>query len=311
MACETEPRHGRFVATSAEVGARLDVVLAARTGLSRSAAQRLIDAGQVTIAGGRARKRHELRLGEEVVWQLPPERPSALTAEVVPYEVVYEDQWLLVIDKPAGVVVHPAPGHEHGTLAQGLVELGARGGHEMRPGIVHRLDKDTSGLLIVARSDEAYLSLVAAMERRDIKRVYLALLYGDLPESEGTIDAPIGRHIRDRKRMSLHSNAARSAVTHFRVLGRAAGYTLVRVQLETGRTHQIRVHFAALGYAVAGDVQYSKRPRPEGLGRQFLHAARLGFPHPRDGRQLEFTSPLPPDLARFAESLGLPGQPQV
>ncbi len=297
--------------SAAEAGARLDIVLASRSGLSRSAVQRLIDGGQVTIDEERVRKRHELRSGEEVVWRLPPTGPPALAQEAVAYEIVYEDDWLLVVDKPAGVVVHPAPGHEHGTLAQGLVGHGARGGHELRPGIVHRLDKDTSGLLIVARSDDAYGRLVAAMERRDVKRVYLALVHGGLRDTVGTIDAPIGRHFRDRKRMSLHSSAPRPAVTHFRVLGRAAGYSLVRVQLETGRTHQIRVHFAALGHPVAGDVQYGGRPRPDGLERQFLHAARLSLPHPADGRPLEFASPLPPDLAGFAEDLGLPSQPAL
>ena len=163
----------------------------------------------------------------------------------------------------------------------------------------------------MARREDAYRALVAEMERRDISRVYVALLYGELPQDDGTIDAPIGRHIRDRTRMSLHSTRARPAVTHFRVIGRAPGYTLARVQLETGRTHQIRVHFSALGYAVAGDVQYSRRPRPEGLGRQFLHAARLSFPHPEDGRQLSFGSPLPAELSAFAASLGLPAQPDV
>ena len=186
------------------------------------------------VGGAPARKRHVLRAGEEVLWQAPPPPAATLAAEDVPYEIVYEDEWLLVVDKPAGVVVHPAPGHEHGTLAQGLVAEGARGGHELRPGIVHRLDKDTSGLLIVARRDEAYRRLVAAMERRDIHRVYLALLAGDLPQDDGTIDAPIGRHIRDRKRMSLHTVAGRPAVTHFDVLGRAPGYTLTRVTAGDG-----------------------------------------------------------------------------
>ena len=283
---------------------RLDVVLAARAGLSRSAAQRLIDEGRVALGGGAVRKRHEVRAGDEVTWELGPE-PAPLEAEAVPYTLVYEDDWLLVVDKPAGVVVHPAPGHEHGTLAQGLVERGARGGHEARPGIVHRLDKDTSGLLIVAKRDDAYTALVAAMERRDITRVYVSLLRGALPQDDGVIDAPIGRHIRDRTRMSLHTTAGKRAVTHFRVLARAPGFTFVRVQLETGRTHQIRVHFSALGYPVAGDVQYGGRERPEGLSRQFLHAARLAFPHPQDGRQMSFASPLPPDLVGFLESLGL------
>jgi 23S rRNA pseudouridine1911/1915/1917 synthase len=299
----------RFEAADEEAGERLDVVLAARSGLSRSAAQRLIEAGLVTVGGRAARKRHELRAGEVVVWTPPPPLPSLLGAEDVPHRVVYEDEWLLVVDKPAGVVVHPAPGHEHGTLAQGLVAHGASGGHELRPGIVHRLDKDTSGLLIVARSDEAYQALVAAMERREIKRVYLALLRGNLPQDEGTIDAPIGRHVRDRKRMSLHTAVGRRAVTHFRVLARAGGYSLVRVQLETGRTHQIRVHFAALGYPVAGDEQYGARSRPQGLERQFLHAARLELPHPADGRPISFASSLPPDLQTFLEMLGLPRDP--
>lgn len=304
-------REGCFAVRPDEAGARLDVILAARSGLSRSAAQRLIEEGRVTVDGRRARKRHELRLGENVVWRRPPEPSVALTAEDVPCDIVYEDDWLMVVDKPAGVVVHPAPGHEHGTLAQGLVEHGARGGHELRPGIVHRLDKDTSGLLIVAKGDRAYQSLVAAMERRDIKRVYVTLLRGDLPQDDGTIDAPIGRHVRDRKRMSLHTTAGKPAVTHFRVLGRAAGYTLMRVRLETGRTHQIRVHFAALGYPVAGDVQYGGRERPESLSRQFLHAAQLAFPHPEDGRQMSFASPLPPDLRAFLAGLGLPTDPRL
>ena len=292
-----------------DAGARLDVVLAARAGLSRAAAQRLIERGLVLVGGRPARKRHVLHAGDDVLWQAPPPPESTLSAEAVPYEIVYEDDWLLVVDKPAGVVVHPAPGHEHGTLAQGLVAEGARGGHERRPGIVHRLDKDTSGLLIVARRDEAYRRLVAAMERRDVHRTYVALLTGDLPQDEGTIDAPIGRHIRDRKRMSLHTVAGRPAVTHFDVLGRAPGFTLTRVRLETGRTHQIRVHFSALGYPVAGDVQYARPPRPEGLTRQFLHAARLAFAHPEDGREIACSSPLPPDLSAFLERLGLPAQP--
>jgi 23S rRNA pseudouridine1911/1915/1917 synthase len=301
----------RLTVRPEEAGTRLDVVLAARASLSRSAVQRLIEDGLVSVAGGPARKGHEVRAGETVEYRLPPEPRETLEAEELHGCILYEDDWLMIVDKPAGVVVHPAPGHERGTLAHGLVAHGAAGGHVSRPGIVHRLDKDTSGLLIVARREDAYRALVAGMERRDISRVYIALLYGELPQDEGTIDAPIGRHIRDRKRMSVHTTRARQAVTHFRVIRRVPGFTLARVQLETGRTHQIRVHFSALGFAVAGDVQYSRRPRPEGLDRQFLHAARLTFPHPDDGRQLSFASPLPPDLAAFAGSLGLPARPQV
>jgi 23S rRNA pseudouridine1911/1915/1917 synthase len=309
LAGASEPHAFRVAAGDA--GGRLDVVLAAHAGLSRAVVQRLIDEDLVLVDRRPARKRHVLRAGEEVLWQAPPPPETTLAAESVPYGIVYEDDWLLVVDKPAGVVVHPAPGHEHGTLAQGLVAEGARGGHERRPGIVHRLDKDTSGLLIVARRDEAYRRLVAAMERREIHRTYLTLLAGRLPQDAGTVDAPIGRHIRDRKRMSLHTVAGRPAVTHFDVLGRAPGYTLARVRLETGRTHQIRVHFSALGYPVAGDVQYGRSPRPDGLERQFLHAARLAFAHPDDGREIVCDSPLPPDLSSFLARLGLPEQPAV
>jgi 23S rRNA pseudouridine1911/1915/1917 synthase len=305
---EPEER-GSFLTSEADAGGRLDVVLAVHAQVSRAVAQRLIADDRVTVDGRAARKKHELRAGEEVTWRREPQRPPALSQEDVQFSLVYQDDWLLVVDKPAGVVVHPAPGNEHGTLAQGLVAEGARGGHQSRPGIVHRLDKDTSGLLIVARRDEAYQRLVAAMERRDIHRTYVTLLSGRLPQDAGTIDAPIGRHLRDRKRMSLHTAAGKRAVTHFDVLGRAPGFTLARVRLETGRTHQIRVHFSALGYPVAGDVQYGRPPRPEGLSRQFLHAARLAFPHPDDGREIACASALPPELAVFLEGLGLPAQP--
>jgi 23S rRNA pseudouridine1911/1915/1917 synthase len=298
-----------FTAGAEDEGRRLDVVLAGRAGLSRAGAQKLLADGLVLVDGEPARKKHLVRAGERVAWRPPPEPETTLAAEQVPFTVVYQDDWLLVVDKPAGVVVHPAPGHEHGTLAQGLVAEGARGGHESRPGIVHRLDKDTSGLLIVARRDDAYRALVAAMERRDIHRTYVTLLLGELPQDQGTIDAPIGRHLRDRKRMSLHTAVGKRAVTHFEVLGRAGGFTLTRVRLETGRTHQIRVHFAALGHPVAGDVQYGRPPRPEGLDRQFLHAARLAFPHPKDGREVSCASQLPHDLSAFLERLDLPAQP--
>ena len=299
-----------FVVSDRDAEQRLDVVLAAGGHISRAAAQRLIAAGLVTVDGAVADKKRRLQVGEEVAWQELPALDQDLTPEAVPIGIVYEDDWLLVVDKPAGVVTHPAPGHEHGTLVHGVLERGISGGHGSRPGIVHRLDKDTSGLLIVARSDEAYQALVAAMARREIKRTYVTLLIGELPQDEGAIDAPIGRHLRDRKRMSLHSSHARRAVTHFSVLTRVPGYTLARVQLETGRTHQIRVHMAAIGYPVAGDMQYGAKQRPAGLERQFLHAVRLAFAHPdesrsADERQLDFTSSLPPELAAFLVTLGL------
>ena len=262
----------RFV-VGEERGARLDVVLAQRAAISRSAAARAIEAGAALVDGRPAAKHRMLHAGETVEFALPAPGPSPLEAEDVPLTIVYEDEWLLVVDKPAGVVVHPAAGHEHGTLVQGLLERGIRGGHGRRPGVVHRLDKETSGLLIVARRDDAYSTLVAALERREIARTYLALVVGDVSQDEGTVDAPIGRHVRDRKRMSVHTTSPRPARTHFRALARAGGFTLLEVRLETGRTHQIRVHMAALGHPVAGDATYGRRPRPPGLERHFLHAA--------------------------------------
>ena len=293
-----------FAASDSDVGVRLDTTLARRLGVSRAAAQRLIESRAVTVDGRAAAKGHVLRGGERVTYELPPARPATLTAEDVPYTLVYEDEALLVVDKPAGVVVHPAPGHEHGTLVQGLLGRGIAGGHESRPGVVHRLDRDTSGLLIVARTPDAHRRLVAQMARREITRSYVALLVGALPQDAGTIDAPLGRHVRDRKRISIHTTRPRRAVTHFRVRRRLPGYTLLDVRLETGRTHQIRVHFAALGYPVAGDTTYGEQGRrPAGLARQFLHAAHLEFAHPLSGAPLSFDAPLPDDLAGFLAAL--------
>ena len=293
-----------FAASETEAGLRLDVVLAGRLGQSRAAVQRLIESSAVTIDGRVAGKGHLLRGGETVAYVLPPPRPTVLRAEDVPYTLVFEDAALLVVDKPAGVVVHPAPGHEHGTLVQGLLSRGIAGGHESRPGIVHRLDRDTSGLLIVARTPDAHRRRVSQMARREIARRYVALLAGALPQDEGTIDAPLGRHVRDRKRMSIHTTRPHRAVTHFVVRERLPGYTRLDVRLETGRTHQIRVHFAALGYPVAGDTTYGDRAhRPAGLARQFLHAAHLEFAHPLSGAPLSFDAPLPADLAVFLNML--------
>ena len=292
-----------FVVEAGEAGLRLDTALARRLGQSRAAAQRLIESGAVTIDGHTAAKGQVLRGEERVAYEPPPPAAATLTAEDVPFTLVYEDEALLVVDKPAGVVVHPAPGHEHGTLVQGLLPHGIAGGHESRPGVVHRLDRDTSGLLIVARTPEAHRRLVAQMARREIARRYVALLAGALPQDEGTIDAPLGRHVRDRKRISIHTTRPRRAVTHFTVRRRLAGYTLVDVRLETGRTHQIRVHFAALGFPVAGDATYGRPVRPSGLERQFLHAAHLEFAHPQTGAPLSFDAPLPADLAGFLSGL--------
>jgi len=292
-----------FRIDAADEGARLDVVLAAHDDLSRAAAQKLIAAGAVLLDGRRVAKHHMVRPGESVTYEMPAPVVSTMQAEYVPYRIVYEDDALLVVDKPAGVVVHPAPGHEHGTLVHGLLDHGIAGGHESRPGIVHRLDKDTSGLLIIARSALAHRRLVAAMARRDIQRRYVALVDGALPHDKGVIDVPIGRHVRDRKRISVHSVNPRPAVTHFSIRERLPGHTYLDVRLETGRTHQIRVHFAALGYPISGDVVYGAKERPARLARQFLHAARLAFPHPLNGEEMVFDAPLPADLATYLEYL--------
>jgi 23S rRNA pseudouridine1911/1915/1917 synthase len=213
--------------------------------------------------------------------------------------IVHLDDDLIVLDKPPGLVVHPAPSHKGTTLVEQLGELAA-GGEGERPGIVHRLDRDTSGLMVVARNQAAHEALSAAIRRREVLREYLALVEGELESRSGTIDAPLGRHRRRRTRMAVRGAASRQARTHFELIERAGPDSLVRARLETGRTHQVRVHFAAIGHPVAGDPEYGHRGR-HGLTRQFLHAARLSFRHPSSGEQLEFSSELPDDLVRALE----------
>jgi 23S rRNA pseudouridine1911/1915/1917 synthase len=273
-------------------GERLDVFLAAHTG-SRAAAQRLIDAGAVTVDGAPKPKRHVLRGGERVeVGELPAEaEPEAAEA---PFEIAWSDEHLLVVDKPAGVVVHPARGNRTGTLAQALRGLAKGGEDPDRAGIVHRLDRDTSGLLLVARTVAAYDGLRAQMRARAITREYLALVEGRPPAREGTIDAPLGRDRRVRTRISSDTDEGKPAVTHFEVERALPHSTLLRVRLETGRTHQIRAHLLAIGHPVLGDPEYGKPGY--GLERQFLHAERLALAHPITGAPLEVRSPLPEDL---------------
>ncbi|HSD78078.1 MAG TPA: RluA family pseudouridine synthase [Solirubrobacteraceae bacterium] len=274
-------------------GERLDAFLAAPLG-SRARAQRLIADGRVTVGGAATPKRHRMAAGEVVVVDVPPE--AALPAAVgdVPFAVAYEDEHLLVVDKPAGVVVHPAAGHRAGTLSQALAGRAA-GGEEGRAGIVHRLDKDTSGLLVVAKSEAVHRALREALARREITREYLALVEGRPPARTGTIDAPLGRDRRVRTRISTDTDEPRAAVTHFAIERALPATTLLRVRLETGRTHQIRAHLRAIGHPVAGDPEYGTRGLL-GLRRQFLHAARLAFVHPVTGAAVDVASPLPADL---------------
>ena len=250
---------------------------------------------------GEARaKSHKLAGGEEIEIEAPTEAPPEPSAPLPELEIAYADEHLFVVDKPAGVVVHPAPGHAGGTLAQALAAAGAVGGEEDRQGIVHRIDRETSGLLVVARSEDAYEKLQRLVRRRAITREYLALVVGRPRSRRGTIDAPIGRDRHDRLRHSLDTATPRAAVTHFELEDLLPRHALLRVRLETGRTHQIRVHLAAIELPVAGDPTYGI-PRDLGLERQFLHAARLAFAHPVTGEPVDVTSPLPPDLAAALE----------
>ena len=284
-----------------DAGARLDAFLAAPLG-SRSRAARLIDDGRVTVDGAPVPKRHRLAAGERVVVQDggedPPPAPAPM-APALPFAVAYEDEHLLVVDKPAGLVVHPAAGHREGTLSQALAGRAA-GGEAGRAGIVHRLDKDTSGLLVVARDEATHRALREALARRALVREYLALVEGRPPARTGTIDAPLGRDRRHRTRVSTDTDQPRRAVTHFALEEALPATTLLRVRLETGRTHQIRAHLLAIAHPVAGDPEYGT-PGLLGLERQFLHAARLAFTHPATGAAVDVRSPLPADLAGALE----------
>jgi 23S rRNA pseudouridine1911/1915/1917 synthase len=280
-------------------GARLDAFLADALG-SRSQAQRRIAAGAIAVDGRTARKNDRLRGGESI--SIAEEHVAAveLAAAPAPFAIAYEDDALLIVDKPAGVVVHPAGPHRDGTLSVALAARGAAGGEPWRPGIVHRLDRDTSGLLVVAKSEEAHRRLKAALAARRIVREYLALVEGRPPARSGTIDAPIGRDRRARTRMSIDSDTPRAARTHFSVAQTLAEATLLVVRLETGRTHQIRAHLEAIGHPVCGDREYGT-PGRYGLARQFLHAARLELAQPFTGAPLAVSSPLPADLAAALE----------
>ena len=284
-----------------DAGTRLDVFLAPVAG-SRAAAQRLIDAGLVRVDGAAVPKRHAVAAGERVVVRAAPPEAEPDVPDAT-FGVAYEDEHLLVIDKPAGVVVHPARGHRAGTLVQALAGRVAGGDDPRRPGIVHRLDRDTSGLLVVARTEAAHAALKELLRRREVTREYLALVEGRPGARRGKIEAPIGRDRRVRTRISTDTDEPREAVTHFEVEAAYEGFTLLRVRLETGRTHQIRAHLLAIGHPVAGDREYG-RAGALGLERQFLHAERLAFRHPSTGAAIDVRSPLPDDLREALELAG-------
>jgi 23S rRNA pseudouridine1911/1915/1917 synthase len=277
-------------------GERLDRFLAVPLG-SRARAQSLIDSGRVTVDGRPRPKRHLVQAGERVAVAEEEHQLAPADAETAPLVVAYEDDHLLVVDKPAGVVVHPARGHRTGTLAQALVGRAAGGEDPWRAGIVHRLDRDTSGLLVVAKRDDVHRALKRLLAERRLRREYVALVDGHPSARSGTIDAPIGRHRRDRVLMSIDTDDPREARTHFTLERLLPASAQLRVVLETGRTHQIRVHMAAIGHPVCGDPLYGVAGR-YGLNRQFLHAARLAFDHPVTSERVDVRSPLPADLVQ-------------
>ena len=301
----------RLTAEAAAAGARLDRWLAERLpALSRARVQALIEDGRVRVDDARRKASHRLAGGESVVVDVPPPPPEELEPEPIALTVVHEDAHVLVVDKPAGMVVHPGAGHARGTLAAAALAHApavAGVGGPRRPGIVHRLDKDTSGLLVLAKSALAYERLVAQLADRTMSRAYCAIVHGRVRAEAGVIDAPIGRHPRDRVRMAaLPRGKGKRAVTRYRVVERFSQFTYLDVALETGRTHQIRVHMASLGHPVAGDELYGGRLRralPVAMAGHALHAAHLALVHPVNGKRMQFTSPLPPRMLRLLSHL--------
>ena len=294
-----------------ESGERIDALLARSVpSLSRSAAQRLLEQGRVTLSGAPVRKNYRCAAGDAFDVLLPAAEDVPLVPQALPLVIAYEDEDVVVVDKARGMVVHPAPGHPDGTLVNALLwhcgdSLSGIGG-EKRPGIVHRIDKDTSGLLIAAKNDFAHRALSAQLAARSLSRVYEAVARGGFREDSGTVDRPIGRHPTDRKRMAVTEKNARPAVTHWEVLTRYAGYTHIRCRLETGRTHQIRVHLASIGHPLLGDGVYGAPCPEKGLEGQCLHARTLKFIHPRSGEQIVVESPLPDYFRDVLARLGPP-----
>ncbi len=292
----------------AENAVRLDKFLAtADIGISRSMAVTLIESGQVSVNEKPCDKKQKLSVGDRVAVTVPDPVPYEAKAENIPLEIVYEDSDLLVVNKPKGMVVHPAAGNYEGTLVNALLwhcgdSLSGING-VLRPGIVHRIDKDTSGLLIVAKNDASHTALAAQIKAHSFTREYEAVVFGTVKDDRGTVDAPIGRHPVDRKRMCITPKNSKNAVTHYEVIARYKGYTHIRCVLETGRTHQIRVHMASLGHPVAGDPVYGVKNERVGFPGQCLHARKIGFIHPSTGAYLEFQSDLPPYFQEFLRKL--------
>ena len=295
-----------FVLSPQEENVRLDKVLSGRLpNLTRTALQKLLENGNVSINGEQASKNRKGRCGDKILVEIPEPEPLKVEPQEIPLAIVYEDEDLLVVNKPQGMVVHPAPGNYRDTLVNALL---AHCGNSLsgingviRPGIVHRIDKDTSGLLMVAKNDFAHQGLAKQIKDHSFRREYEAVLVGRLKNSEGTVDAPIGRHPVDRKKMAVTAKNSKEAVTHYWVIAEYPGFTHVRLRLETGRTHQIRVHMAYLGHPVAGDDVYGPKKVISYLQGQCLHAKKLGFIHPKTGEYMEFDSELPQYFREFIE----------
>lgn len=290
------------------VNQRLDHFLKEHFDFSRSYIQQLIRAGHIKVGTHKVKPSYHIKAGDEIVYHLPPPPEDfKLQPEPIPLDILYEDEDVIVVNKPAGMVVHPATSVRCGTLVNALIHhcgrLSEVGISADRPGIVHRLDKDTSGVLVVAKTNEAYWSLVNQLAARTINRVYLALVHGIVKEEEGEIDLPIGRHIRDRKKMGVATRRGKEAITRFKVSQRFSDFTLLEIKLGTGRTHQIRVHLSYLHHPVVGDATYGPKKSEIGLKRQALHAGSLGFVHPKTKDYLEFSAPLPEDMADFIATL--------
>ncbi len=305
--------------TETEAGTRLDAYVAARSELSRSAAIRLAESGNITVSGKvQSNKNYRVAEGDLIEIELPPAVPSEAQPEEIELDIVYEDEDIIVINKPVGMVVHPAAGNESGTLVNALLhhcrgQLSGIGGVE-RPGIVHRIDKDTSGLIVAAKNDAAHISLAAQLEDHSMSRVYTAIAVGGFKTEGGTVDAPIGRHPIDRKKMAVIKDpekAAKRAVTHYTVAEGFHGFAKVICRLETGRTHQIRVHMAYIGHPLVGDTLYGgghtrfEKENARLLCGQALHAGELTLTHPKTGEKMTFSSPLPPEMERLIEKLRL------
>ena len=297
----------RFIADTA--GERIDALLARNVeNLSRSAAQRLLEQGDVLVNGGTVRKNYKSAVGDEISVTLPQAEEVELIAQNIPLDVVFEDEDVIVINKSRGMVVHPAPGHSDGTLVNALLyhcgdSLSGIGG-EKRPGIVHRIDMDTSGLLIVAKNNFAHRFLSDQLSDHSLSRVYEAIVYGRIREDEGTVNAPIGRHSVDRKRMAIVERGGREAVTHYEVIARYKGFTHIRCRLETGRTHQIRVHMEKIGHPLLGDMVYGRKRAEKGLEGQCLHARELRFIHPRTKEEVHLQTELPEYFQKVLAKLG-------